>query len=63
MIDKETLNLLEWPRLCQQLATFSATKMGAIAARNLPIPTSLEETKELLAQTKENYGLEQNLMV
>ena len=63
MIDKETLNLLEWPRLCQQLATFSATKMGAIAARNLPIPTSLEESKELLAQTKEIYGLEQNLEI
>ncbi|MDJ0578844.1 endonuclease MutS2 [Crocosphaera sp.] len=63
MIDKETLNLLEWPRLCQQLATFAATKMGAIAARNLPIPTSLEESKELLAQTKEIYGLEQNLEI
>ncbi|ACB51238.1 DNA mismatch repair protein [Crocosphaera subtropica ATCC 51142] len=63
MIYKETLNLLEWHRLCQQLATFAATKMGATAARNLPIPTSLQESKELLAQTQEIYGLEQNLEI
>ncbi|MDJ0660972.1 MAG: endonuclease MutS2 [Crocosphaera sp.] len=63
MIDKETLNLLEWPRLCQQLATFAATKMGAVAARNLPIPTTIEESQELLAQTKEIYRLEQNLEI
>ncbi|WP_107670394.1 endonuclease MutS2 [Cyanothece sp. BG0011] len=63
MIYKETLNLLEWPRLCQQLATFASTKMGATAARNLPIPTSLEESQELLEQTKEIYRLEQNLEI
>ncbi|MEL4894010.1 endonuclease MutS2 [Crocosphaera sp. Alani8] len=63
MIYNETLNLLEWHRLCQHLATFTATKMGAVAARNLPIPTSLEESKELLGQTKEIYGLEQNLEI
>lgn len=63
MIYKETLNLLEWPRLCEQLATFAATKMGATAARNLPIPTSLEESQELLEQTKEIYRLEQNLEI
>lgn len=37
--------------------------MGAIAARNLPIPTSLADSKELLAQTQEIYGLEQNLEI
>ncbi len=63
MIYQETLNLLEWPRLCQQLATFAATKMGAIAARNLPIPTTVEESQELLAQTQEIYRLEQNLEI
>ncbi|MDJ0728630.1 MAG: endonuclease MutS2 [Crocosphaera sp.] len=63
MIYKETLNLLEWPRLCQQLATFAATKMGAVAARNLPVPTTIEESKELLAQTQEIYRLEQNLEI
>ncbi len=63
MIYQENLNLLEWPRLCQHLATFAATKMGAIAARNLPIPSNLEESQELLEQTKEIYRLEQNLEI
>ena len=63
MIYRETLNLLEWERLGEHLATFTATKMGAIAARNLPIPTSLADSKELLAQTQEIYGLEQNLEI
>jgi DNA mismatch repair protein MutS2 len=63
LIYQETLNLLEWPRLCQHLATFAATKMGAVAGRNLPIPTSLAESQALLAQTQEIYRLEQNLEV
>ncbi|ADI64068.1 endonuclease MutS2 [Trichormus azollae] len=58
MIQSETLELLEWHRLCQHLSTFAATKLGAIVARALPIPTTLEESKELLAQTKEVYQLE-----
>ncbi|WP_353931879.1 endonuclease MutS2 [Okeanomitos corallinicola TIOX110] len=61
MIQSETLELLEWHRLCQHLSTFAATKLGAIVARALPIPTTLEESKELLAQTKEVYQLESRL--
>ena len=61
MIQSETLELLEWPRLCQHLATFAATKLGAIVARNLPIPETQAETEQLLAQTKEVYELESRL--
>ncbi|NET02663.1 MAG: endonuclease MutS2 [Sphaerospermopsis sp. SIO1G1] len=61
MIQSETLELLEWHRLCQHLSTFAATKLGAIVARDLPIPATLEESKELLAQTKEIYQLESRL--
>ncbi|GCL39200.1 MutS2 family protein [Sphaerospermopsis reniformis] len=61
MIQSETLELLEWHRLCQHLSTFAATKLGAIVARALPIPSTLEESKELLAQTKEVYQLESRL--
>ncbi len=61
MIQAETLELLEWPRLCQHLATFAATKLGAIAARQLPIPSTRLETQELLAQTREVYTLETRL--
>jgi DNA mismatch repair protein MutS2 len=61
LIQSETLELLEWPRLCQHLSTFAATKLGAIVARNLPIPESQEASVELLAQTKEVYELESRL--
>lgn len=61
MIQTETLELLEWPRLCQHLATFTATKLGAIAARQLPIPQLQTDSLKLLAQTKEVYQLENAL--
>ncbi|WP_421658087.1 endonuclease MutS2 [Leptothermofonsia sp. ETS-13] len=61
MIQAETLELLEWSRLCQHLSTFAATKLGAIAAGRLKIPATLDETETLLAQTKEVYELETRL--
>lgn len=61
LIQSETLELLEWPRLCQHLSTFAATKLGAIASRNLQIPATLDETQQLLAQTREVYQLESRL--
>ncbi|WP_392534659.1 endonuclease MutS2 [Nostoc sp. C117] len=61
MIQSETLDLLEWHRLCQHLATFAATKLGVIAARNLKIPDFQRESERLLEQTKEVYQLESRL--
>ena len=61
MIEQETFRLLEWQRLCQHLATFAATKLGVIAAKNLVIPTSITETKHLLAQTIEVCQIETSL--
>ncbi|MEH2321598.1 endonuclease MutS2 [Nostoc sp.] len=61
MIQSETLELLEWHRLCQHLATFAATKLGATAARHLKIPDSQTESEQLLEQTKEVYQLETRL--
>ncbi|WP_333349382.1 endonuclease MutS2 [Microcoleus sp. B3-A4] len=58
MIQAETLELLEWPRLCQHLATFAATKLGVAAALDLEIPATQAQTAELLAQTQETYQLE-----
>jgi len=60
-IQAETLDLLEWSRLCQHLATFAATKLGAAAARHLPIPTTIAESQALLIQTQEAYRLENEL--
>ena len=61
MIQTETLELLEWSRLCQHLATFAATKLGTIASQNLPIPSTQNQSQYLLNQTKEIYQLEQRL--
>ncbi|MGP1375296.1 MAG: endonuclease MutS2 [Almyronema sp.] len=58
MIQSETLDLLEWPRLCQQLATFAATKLGAIAARHLTLPKRQAESESLLTQTQQVDWLE-----
>jgi len=58
LIQAETLELLEWPRLCQHLATFAATKLGVAAALNLQIPETQAQTAELKAQTEEAYQLE-----
>jgi DNA mismatch repair protein MutS2 len=62
LIQAETLELLEWSRLCQHVSTFAATKLGTIAARHLQIPATLAETQELLAQTQEVYNLENRLL-
>jgi DNA mismatch repair protein MutS2 len=61
LIQSETLELLEWSRLCQHLSTFAATKLGAIASRHLQIPGSQSESEHLLAQTKQVYELESRL--
>ncbi|MEM8501584.1 MAG: endonuclease MutS2 [Cyanobacteria bacterium P01_D01_bin.1] len=61
MIQSETLNLLEWPRLCRHLATFTATNIGNVAAQRLPIPISQAESEALLAQTVEATQLESTL--
>jgi DNA mismatch repair protein MutS2 len=61
LIQSETLELLEWQRLCQHLATFAATKLGAVAARHLHPPATQAESVRLLAQTREVYFLETHL--
>jgi DNA mismatch repair protein MutS2 len=58
LIQTETLELLEWQRLCRHLSTFTATKLAAVAAQHLHIPTTPAETLQLLAQTQETYKLE-----
>lgn len=58
LIQSETLELLEWSRLCQHLATFAATKLGVAAALDIEIPSTQAQTVELLAQTQEAYQLD-----
>lgn len=52
-VGTETLNLLEWPKVCIQVAEFASTSMAVAQARagSLPIGTSVAESEELQAQT------------
>lgn len=61
LIQAETLQLLEWSRLCRHLATFAATKLGVLATQNLRIPDRIEDSLELLAQTQEVYRLDHDV--
>lgn len=49
----ETLELLEWGRLCQHLAVFAHTKLGVSACVQLEIPDSQTIAETLLHQTQE----------
>eukprot|EP00741_Cyanophora_paradoxa_P012924 tig00020629_g12480.t1 len=61
-VQEETLELLEWSRVCEHLATFAATKLGAAACRALGpagIPAATrEESERLLGETREVYEIE-----
>ena len=50
---QETLELLEWPRVCDHLASFASTGMGRDAARSLVLPETLETSRQRLAETVE----------
>ncbi|MCJ2542521.1 endonuclease MutS2 [Thermostichus vulcanus] len=57
---QETLELLEWPRLCQHLATFAATSLGRRACLELDPWLSQDRSREHLDQTEEAIRLEQS---
>ncbi|MCF2972600.1 endonuclease MutS2 [Synechococcus sp. Nb3U1] len=56
---QETLELLEWPRLCQHLATFAATTLGRRACLELDPWLSRAQSEERLEQTEEAIRLDQ----
>ena len=53
--ERESLQLLEWPGLCRQVACFTKTPMGAEVALRcaLPVGRSLHESQRLLQETAE----------
>lgn len=55
----ETLDLLEWSRLCDHLSTFAATKIGALACRQLSPWMPRHATERALDLTQEALLLEQ----
>ena len=54
----ETLELLEWPLVCQHLSDFSSTRMGRDAARKLELPHTLASSSQRLAETVEMVVLD-----
>ena len=57
-IQLEALELLEWPRLAEQLASFASTAPGRAACQELYLPDSLADSRTLLAETTELLGLD-----
>ncbi|MEB3227878.1 MAG: endonuclease MutS2 [Synechocystis sp.] len=60
-ISEEALSLLEWPRLCQHLATFTQTPLGIVAAQHLTPPSTIAVSQTLLAQTQAVEHIENGL--
>ncbi|KAJ9563074.1 hypothetical protein OSB04_008234 [Centaurea solstitialis] len=58
-LQDETLKILEWPSVCNQLSAFTSTAMGFSAARDalLPIGRTPEESRRLLDQTSAAFAL------
>jgi DNA mismatch repair protein MutS2 len=57
-IQQEALELLEWPRLAEQLASFASTAPGRFACLELALPACLAASRRLLAETTELLGLD-----
>lgn len=57
-IAQEALDLLEWPRLAEHLASFASTAAGGRHCRELPLPDALEASQALLAETTELLALD-----
>jgi DNA mismatch repair protein MutS2 len=57
-IEAETLELLEWPRLAQHLASFASTRAGARQCSALVLPLNFAESQRRLAETTELLGLD-----
>ena len=57
-IQQEALELLEWPRLAEHVASFASTTAGRVLAEALPLANSREESLRLLAETTELLALD-----
>ncbi len=56
---EETIELLEWPRLCKQLSTFASTIQGKKKSENLDIPPDVATSRSYLAETLEIGALDE----
>ncbi|MEB3300786.1 MAG: endonuclease MutS2, partial [Cyanobacteriota bacterium] len=57
-IGAEALDLLEWPRLCSQVASFAVTSSGRRFCQALPLASTPAASQELLGETTELLALD-----
>jgi DNA mismatch repair protein MutS2 len=57
-VEVEALELLEWPRLCDQVASFAATAAGRRRVEALPLGADVGESLALLGETTELLALD-----
>ena len=57
-IQREALELLEWPRLAEHVAGFASTAAGRALSRQLPLAASRSGSQQLLAETTELLALD-----
>jgi DNA mismatch repair protein MutS2 len=57
-IARETLDLLEWPRLASHLAEFASTDAGRAHCLQLALPDGVAESRRLLEETTELLALD-----
>ena len=57
-IGAEALDLLEWPRLCSQVASFAVTTSGKRFCQALPLALTPAASQELLEETTELLALD-----
>ena len=57
-IGAEALKLLEWPRLCSQVASFALTSSGRRFCQGLPLAATAAESQQLLGETTELLALD-----
>ncbi len=58
---QETLNLLDWPTVCNHLATFASTPQGQRNCKKLEFPKDISATQRRLSETLEIDSLDKTL--
>ena len=58
---QETLELIEWPKLCEHLSTFATTSQGERKCREIEIPIDISITNRYLEETMEMLDLDTSI--
>ncbi len=61
MAMEDTLELLEWQRLCEYLSEFASTKIGRNRCKKIQLPVDIATSRKLLTETLEIGALDKSL--